>query len=115
MNSLPVEVAAQVPALYAALLFGAVIVTSVFAYLLRKDWADRKEREADRLERKETREFIGTLGESCHSAQAMEGAQNRTMMAECSTALRQNSTALASNAEVLRDVRDILDEQRKGK
>jgi hypothetical protein len=104
-DSVPVEVATQVPGLYVALAAIIVVVVAFLGFL-------SLERKANTNERKDTREFIAGLTESDSTAHAIEGAANRTMMAECATALKQNTSALASNAEVLRDVRDWVDEQR---
>jgi hypothetical protein len=104
-DSVPVEVATQVPGLYVALAACVVVVVAFLAFL-------SLERNANTKERQDTRSFIASLTESDSTAHAIEGAANRTMMAECATALKQNTSALASNAEVLRDVRDWVDEQR---
>jgi hypothetical protein len=110
--NVPVEVAAQVPGLYVALAAVVAVcglLVSVVVMFL-KHLRNSENRQDARDERQA--ETILQLGESCHTTQAIEGAQNRTMMAECATALKQNTSALASNSEVLRDVRDWVDEQR---
>jgi len=111
-DAVPAEVAAQVPGLYvslaAVLIACGFMVALVMMFLRHIRGAESRQ---DMRDERQSQTLI-QLGESCHSTQAIEGAQNRTMMAECATALKQNTSALASNSEVLRDVRDWVDEQR---
>ncbi len=111
-DAVPLEVAMQVPGLYvslAAVLVACGLMVGIVVLFLRH--IRNAESRQDARDERQAKTIL-QLGESCHTSQAIEGAQNRTMMAECATALKQNTSALASNAEVLRDVRDWVDEQR---
>lgn len=113
MPDVPVEVATNRPDLYLLCVF-MLAVLGIVLLIVRYFLGHLKESNARQDARDERQaETILQLGESCHTSQAIEGAQNRTMMAECATALKQNTSALASNSEVMRDVRDWMNDIRE--
>lgn len=96
-DSVPEAVAQQVPGLYVGLAAISAVVAAFLLYLVI-------ERKASTSERKDTREFIKELGESCHTHNVIEGQQNRATINRATACIEQNTKVLGSVAELMRRV-----------